>query len=210
MIREKNMYGKKVMGIVRSTFLTPKARRGAEWRKVVKGHAADVLAESAIAVSPGPFLMYLEKADLGDSGADPDGATNHAGRDGRQFARDGQPCQLRAVAGSGTADRPVDHRSLVDTDLVMSDPEVQEYVIQISVSKLAANAQDGENSSSSSLSSMIRPSTPSTARWLHRRTPDLLLATESANWPRSPATKSRMSRSATFREPYLPISAAAY
>lgn len=45
-IREKNMYGKKVMGVVRSTFLidaTGKLR--AEWRKVsVKGHAAEVLA----------------------------------------------------------------------------------------------------------------------------------------------------------------------
>ncbi|MDP2324308.1 MAG: peroxiredoxin [Gammaproteobacteria bacterium] len=45
-IREKNMYGRKVMGVVRSTFLidaTGKLR--AEWRKVaVKGHAAEVLA----------------------------------------------------------------------------------------------------------------------------------------------------------------------
>jgi thioredoxin-dependent peroxiredoxin len=44
-IREKNMYGKKVMGIERSTFLIDadgKLRR--EWRKVsVKGHAAEVL-----------------------------------------------------------------------------------------------------------------------------------------------------------------------
>lgn len=45
-IHEKNMYGKKVMGVVRSTFLidaTGKLRN--EWRKVsVKGHAAEVLA----------------------------------------------------------------------------------------------------------------------------------------------------------------------
>lgn len=45
-IHEKNMYGKKVLGVVRSTFLidaTGKLR--AEWRKVsVKGHAAEVLA----------------------------------------------------------------------------------------------------------------------------------------------------------------------
>lgn len=44
-IKEKNMYGKKVMGIERSTFLIDangKLRR--EWRKVsVKGHAAEVL-----------------------------------------------------------------------------------------------------------------------------------------------------------------------
>ena len=44
-IREKNMYGRKVMGIERSTFLIDsngKLRR--EWRKVkVKGHAAEVL-----------------------------------------------------------------------------------------------------------------------------------------------------------------------
>ena len=44
-IREKNMYGRKFMGIERSTFLIDangKLRR--EWRKVkVKGHAADVL-----------------------------------------------------------------------------------------------------------------------------------------------------------------------
>ena len=44
-IREKNMYGRKVMGIERSTFLVDangKLRR--EWRKVkVKGHAAEVL-----------------------------------------------------------------------------------------------------------------------------------------------------------------------
>jgi peroxiredoxin Q/BCP len=45
-IRDKNMYGRKVMGIERSTFLIDaegKLRR--EWRKVsVKGHAEEVLA----------------------------------------------------------------------------------------------------------------------------------------------------------------------
>jgi peroxiredoxin Q/BCP len=45
-IKEKNMYGRKVMGIERSTFLidaTGKLRK--EWRKVkVKGHVDDVLA----------------------------------------------------------------------------------------------------------------------------------------------------------------------
>ena len=45
-IREKNMYGKKVLGVVRSTFLID--GRGVlrnEWRKVkVKGHVDDVLA----------------------------------------------------------------------------------------------------------------------------------------------------------------------
>ncbi|MCC5856737.1 MAG: peroxiredoxin [Ectothiorhodospiraceae bacterium] len=45
-IHEKNMYGRKVMGIERSTFLIDAdgvLRR--EWRKVkVKGHAAEVLA----------------------------------------------------------------------------------------------------------------------------------------------------------------------
>ncbi len=44
-IREKNLYGRKFMGIERSTFLideTGKLRQ--EWRKVkVKGHAAEVL-----------------------------------------------------------------------------------------------------------------------------------------------------------------------
>ena len=44
-IHEKNMYGRKVLGIVRSTFLLDaagKLRR--EWRKVkVEGHAAEVL-----------------------------------------------------------------------------------------------------------------------------------------------------------------------
>ncbi|MEO7387679.1 MAG: peroxiredoxin [Gammaproteobacteria bacterium] len=45
-IREKNMYGKKVMGVERSTFLIdPQGKLRAEWRKVsVKGHAAEVLA----------------------------------------------------------------------------------------------------------------------------------------------------------------------
>jgi peroxiredoxin Q/BCP len=45
-IREKNMYGKKVMGVERSTFLIDAAGKlRAEWRKVsVKGHAAEVLA----------------------------------------------------------------------------------------------------------------------------------------------------------------------
>jgi peroxiredoxin Q/BCP len=45
-IKEKNMYGKKVLGVERSTFLIDadgKLRR--EWRKVsAKGHAAEVLA----------------------------------------------------------------------------------------------------------------------------------------------------------------------
>jgi len=45
-IHEKNMYGRKVMGVVRSTFLIDGSgvlRR--EWRKVrVKGHAEEVLA----------------------------------------------------------------------------------------------------------------------------------------------------------------------
>ena len=44
-IHEKNMYGRKVMGIVRSTFLIDgKGILRAEWRKVrVKGHADEVL-----------------------------------------------------------------------------------------------------------------------------------------------------------------------
>ena len=44
-IHEKNMYGRKVMGIVRSTFLIDgKGVLRAEWRKVrVKGHADAVL-----------------------------------------------------------------------------------------------------------------------------------------------------------------------
>lgn len=45
-IKEKNMYGKKVMGIERSTFLIDaKGVLRAEWRKVkAAGHAAEVLA----------------------------------------------------------------------------------------------------------------------------------------------------------------------
>ena len=44
-IKLKNMYGREVQGIERSTFLIdPDGRLAAEWRKVsVKGHAADVL-----------------------------------------------------------------------------------------------------------------------------------------------------------------------
>lgn len=44
-IHEKNMYGRKVMGIVRSTFLIDaKGVLQKEWRKVrVKGHVEDVL-----------------------------------------------------------------------------------------------------------------------------------------------------------------------
>ena len=44
-IREKNMYGRKVMGIERSTFLIdPQGRIAAAWRKVrVPGHAQAVL-----------------------------------------------------------------------------------------------------------------------------------------------------------------------
>jgi len=44
-IREKNMYGKKVMGVERSTFLIDsKGKLRQEWRKVkAKGHAAEVL-----------------------------------------------------------------------------------------------------------------------------------------------------------------------
>jgi peroxiredoxin Q/BCP len=48
-IKEKNMYGKKVMGIVRSTFLVDAdgvLRK--EWRKVkVDGHVAEVLAAAS-------------------------------------------------------------------------------------------------------------------------------------------------------------------
>jgi peroxiredoxin Q/BCP len=48
-IREKNMYGKKVLGVERSTFLID--ARGVlrnEWRKVkVKGHVDEVLAAAA-------------------------------------------------------------------------------------------------------------------------------------------------------------------
>ena len=45
-IKEKNMYGRKVMGIERSTFLIdPKGRLAAEWRKVkVKGHVEELLS----------------------------------------------------------------------------------------------------------------------------------------------------------------------
>lgn len=45
-IKEKNMYGRKVMGIVRSTFLIDeKGKLRQEWRKVkVAGHVDDVLA----------------------------------------------------------------------------------------------------------------------------------------------------------------------
>lgn len=44
-IKEKNMYGKKVMGIERSTFiLNPQGNIAHEWRKVkVPGHALEVL-----------------------------------------------------------------------------------------------------------------------------------------------------------------------
>jgi peroxiredoxin Q/BCP len=45
-IKEKNMYGRKVMGIERSTFLIDaKGKLRAEWRKLkVKGHVDEVLA----------------------------------------------------------------------------------------------------------------------------------------------------------------------
>jgi len=45
-IKEKSMYGKKYMGVERSTFLLDeKGVLRAEWRKVkVDGHAAEVLA----------------------------------------------------------------------------------------------------------------------------------------------------------------------
>ncbi len=45
-IKEKNMYGRKVMGIERSTFLIDEnGKLAAEWRKVkVKGHVDEVLA----------------------------------------------------------------------------------------------------------------------------------------------------------------------
>lgn len=45
-IREKSLYGRKFMGVERSTFLIDtKGKLRAEWRKVkVKGHAAEVLA----------------------------------------------------------------------------------------------------------------------------------------------------------------------
>ena len=44
-IHEKTLYGRKFMGVVRSTFLIDKdGKLRAEWRKVkVKGHAAEVL-----------------------------------------------------------------------------------------------------------------------------------------------------------------------
>jgi len=44
-IKEKNMYGRKYMGIERSTFLiNDKGQLLSEWRKVkVKGHAQEVL-----------------------------------------------------------------------------------------------------------------------------------------------------------------------
>lgn len=47
-IKEKNMYGKKYMGIERSTFLIDKkGKLVQEWRKVrVKGHVDEVLAAS--------------------------------------------------------------------------------------------------------------------------------------------------------------------
>jgi thioredoxin-dependent peroxiredoxin len=47
-IKMKNMYGKQVQGIERSTFLIDREGRIAfEWRKVsVKGHAQDVLAKA--------------------------------------------------------------------------------------------------------------------------------------------------------------------
>ena len=48
-IREKNMYGRKVIGVERSTFLIDaEGRLVREWRKVkVKGHADEVLAAVA-------------------------------------------------------------------------------------------------------------------------------------------------------------------
>ena len=48
-IKEKNMYGRKVMGIERSTFLIDeKGKLRHEWRKVkVKGHVEEVLAALA-------------------------------------------------------------------------------------------------------------------------------------------------------------------
>lgn len=47
--KQKNMYGRKMMGIERSTFLIDaRGRIRREWRKVrVKGHAAEVLAAAA-------------------------------------------------------------------------------------------------------------------------------------------------------------------
>jgi peroxiredoxin Q/BCP len=45
-IKEKNMYGRKVMGIERSTFLIdPKGKLAAQWRKVkVSGHVEEILS----------------------------------------------------------------------------------------------------------------------------------------------------------------------
>lgn len=45
-IHEKNMYGKKVLGVVRSTFLIDEnGKLAAEWRKVkAEGHAKEVLS----------------------------------------------------------------------------------------------------------------------------------------------------------------------
>ena len=53
-IHEKSLYGRKFMGIVRSTFLVDKdGKLRQEWRKVkVKGHAAEVL-ESARMLNAG-------------------------------------------------------------------------------------------------------------------------------------------------------------
>ena len=53
-IHEKNMYGRKVMGVVRSTFLIDKdGKLRDEWRKVkVKGHADEVL-ERVRMLTPG-------------------------------------------------------------------------------------------------------------------------------------------------------------
>jgi peroxiredoxin Q/BCP len=49
-IREKSLYGRKFMGIERSTFLVDSAGKLVrEWRKVrVKGHAAEVLAAAQL------------------------------------------------------------------------------------------------------------------------------------------------------------------
>lgn len=50
-IQEKNLYGKQVMGIVRSTFLiNPQGERVREWRKVkVAGHIEEVLQAVQVA-----------------------------------------------------------------------------------------------------------------------------------------------------------------
>jgi peroxiredoxin Q/BCP len=52
-IKEKNMYGKKVIGIERSTFLiSPEGKLIQEWRKVkVTGHAAEVLEALKVVVA---------------------------------------------------------------------------------------------------------------------------------------------------------------